>query len=173
MFFMRQRDDGTSIRVYDFEAEQEWSPDFRSKLGKDYIKHDLALSPDGQQLAFVGCLKDVHSFQIAPSAGGEAREALRLPKTEFPRFPDRTWLVWTPDGRHLLFLGKREDEATELWRIPVEGGKPQNLGLTMKKMNGLSVHPDGHRIAFTGFGSGRSPEVWVMENFLPGFPADK
>ena len=31
---------------------------------------------------------------------------------------------------------------------------------------GLSVHPDGRRIAFTAGTPVRS-EVWVMENFLP------
>jgi RNA polymerase sigma factor (sigma-70 family) len=175
IFFSRRQDDGitTSIRVYDFGTEREWSPDFRSKLGKDYKFLYLALSPDGQQLAFLGRLKDVHSLEIAPSAGGEAREVLRLPEAEIPRYPDRrSWFVWTPDGRHLLFP-KLKDEAIELWRIPVQGGEPENLGLTMKKIEYLSVHPDGHRIAFTGPGSGRGPAVWVMENILPTSTANR
>jgi hypothetical protein len=70
--------------------------------------------------------------------------------------------VWTPDGRHLLFP-RLKDEAIELWRIPVQGGEPENLCLTMKKIEYLSIHPDGYRIAFTG----RGPVVWVMENILP------
>ena len=168
IFFSRRQDDGitTSIRVYDFGTEREWSPDFRSKLGKDYKFLYLALSPDGQQLAFLGRLKDVHSVHIAPSAGGETREVLRLPEAEIPRYPDRrSWLVWTPDGRHLLFP-RLKDEAIELWRIPVEGGEPENLGLMMKKIEYLSVHPDGHRIAFTGPGPRSGNEVWAIENFL-------
>ncbi len=154
------------IRVYDLEAEREWSPDFRPKRGKDYWKHALALSPDGQQLAFVECLDDGHSFQIAPAAGGEAREVLSK-----AGFCEGTGLVWTPDGRYLLF-GKRKDGATELWRIPVEGGGPQSLGLTMEKIEHLSIHPDGRRIAFTGPGSGHNG-VWVMENFLPESTASR
>jgi hypothetical protein len=73
---MRLRGDIASIKICDLEAEREWSPDFRSKLGKDYRKHNLALSPDGQQLAFIGCLKDGHSLQVAPSAGGDTREVI-------------------------------------------------------------------------------------------------
>jgi len=157
MFFMRG-----GIKVYDLKTKQEWSPDFHSKLGKDYKKHNLAISPDGQQLAFIRCLKDGHSLQIAPSAGGEARELLMLTKAGLT---ETTGLAWTPDGRHLLF-GKRKDEATELWRISVEGGESQNLGLTMKKMEHLSIHPNGRRIAFTGPGPRPGPEVWVMENIL-------
>ena len=76
-------------------------PDFRSKLGKDYKKHNLALSPDGQQLAFIGCLKDGYSLQIAPSAGGETQEVIMLTKAGLT---EATGLVWTPDGRHLLAI---------------------------------------------------------------------
>jgi Tol biopolymer transport system component len=130
----------------------------------------LALSPDGQQLAFMVSCDNEWSLQIAPSSGGDTREIARLQKDE------AAWgrgLVWTPDGRHLLFYGNR-DKATglcELWRIPVEGGEPQNLGLTMKVYQPLSFHPDGHRIAFTGPGPTPGGEVWAMENFLPGFAA--
>ena len=74
--------------------------------------------------------------------------------------------MWTPDGGHLLFA-KRRNEATELWRIPVEGGEPENLGLAMGKIEHLSIHPDGRRIAFTGPGPSSGDEVWVMENILP------
>jgi len=167
IFFMRWAD-GTGIRVYDLEAEREWSLDFRPKREKNSWKRALTLSPEGQQLAFVENFEDGYSFQIAPVTGGETREVLRLPKAEIPSL----WLVWTPDGRYLLF-GKRKDGATELWRIPVAGGEPQNLGLTMKKMEHLSIHPDGYRIAFTGPGPTLGPEVWVMENILPTSTASK
>jgi len=160
IFFVRGSDDIMTIRTYDFETEREWSLDFRPKREKGHWQHALALSPDGQQLAFVECFKGVHSLQIAPTVGGETRELLT--KKEIHR---ETGLAWTPDGRHLLF-GKRKDKATELWRISVEGGEPQNLGLAMRNIEHLSIHPDG-RITFTGPGSGRGAEVWVMENILP------
>ena len=166
IFFVRKSGDIWGIKAYDLETKREWSPDFRSKLGKGYKKHNLALSPDGQQLAFIGCIEDGHSFQIAPSGGGETREILRVPR------PGGMWLMWTPDGRHLLFA-RHKDEATELWRVPVEGGEAQNLGLTMKKIDSLSFHPDGRRIAFTGPGSGRGTEVCALENILPKSTASR
>ena len=161
MFFMRQQDGGTSIGIYNLEAEQESNLDLHSEPEKNYRKHNLAISPDGQHLAFVKC-SNGHSIQIAPATGGEIQEL--LPKTGFN---DRTGLVWTPDGRYLLF-GKwnGEDKKMELWRISVEGGEPENLGLAMRKIEHLSIHPDGRRIAFTGPGLGRGPEVWVMEDIL-------
>jgi len=129
----------------------------------------MALSPDGQRLAFeVGCDNE-WSIQIAPSSGGVAREVFRLRKEEARWGCGPTWM---PDGRYLLFT-RRKDEATEFWRIPVEGGDPESLGLIMKKIERLSIHPDGRRIAFTAPSSGRGAEVWAMENFLPGSTADK
>jgi Tol biopolymer transport system component len=77
--------------------------------------------------------------------------------------------AWTPDSRHIIYARTVQGEKRkfELWRISAEGGEPQNLGLVMEGLEpyGLSVHPDGKRIAFTA-GTGRE-EVWVLKDFLP------
>src|SRR5262249_13084591 len=120
----------------------------------------LAVSPDGQRLAFV--LKQ--SLLLVPTTGGDARELLRLrdPETFAGQPCD---VAWTPDGRYLLFV-KRNDRQSELWRIPADGGDPQKLGQLMGRVSGLRVHPDGQRIAFSLWHWNKA-EVWVMENFLP------
>jgi RNA polymerase sigma factor (sigma-70 family) len=173
IFFMRERSGTRVIRIYDFESEREWEPDFQLACGEGYGP-GLALSPDGQQLAFMVSCDNEWSLQIAPSSGGDTREVLRLPRDEGIAWGEG--LTWTPDGRHLLFPGElKDDEAwlAELWRIPVEGGEPQNLGLTMTYRQGHpSFHPDGRRIAFTGPGSGGGG-VWAIENFLPKSTASR
>jgi Tol biopolymer transport system component len=169
IFFMRREPGyayGFMVMVYDLDSKQERQLVFQMPAGWKGFSPGLALSPDGQQLAFTAIFDDRYSFGIVPSAGGETREVLRLPKSEKPPFPNGAWPAWTPDGRHLLFA-RRKDEATELWRIPVQGGEPENLGLTMKKIEYLSVRPDGHRIVFTGPGPRPGNEVWAIENFLP------
>ena len=177
MFFMRERNGTRAIRIYDFETERELRPDFQLACGEGYAP-GLALSPDGQQLAFMVICGDEASLQIAPSSGGYACEVLKLSIAEES---GAGALTWTPDGRYLFFLGNPKNEATEtgdpwwaskLWRVPVEGGEPQNLGLTMKYDTYLSFHPDGRRIAFNGPVI-RARGVWAIENFLPGFTADK
>jgi hypothetical protein len=50
-------------------------------------------------------------------------------------------------------------------------GEAQKL-LEMERLRSISVHPDGRRIAFTG-GREHTEEIWVMENFLPGFTATR
>ena len=160
---MRQ---GGGFRIYDLDAEQEQRLHFQGLAGARGSAPGLALSPDGRQLAFITVFDDGFSSRIAPAAGGETREVFRLPKAEKPQFPDGAWLLWTPDGRYLLFA-RRKDEATELCRIPVEGGEPQSLGLTMDKMENLSIHPDGRRIAFTGPGLNSGARICVMEDVVP------
>ena len=135
----------------------------------------LAISPDGRQLAF----SSRHALKVMPAAGGEPHELLRLKAPEILSWYTAPAPAWTPDGRYILF-GKWKyspdqpllyaDEPTELWRILAGGGEPQKL-LELEGLSSISVHPDGRRIAFTG--GRRISEVWVMENFLPGFTADE
>ena len=100
---------------------------------------------------------------ILPIAGGSPRELLRV---QPPEHIQPFSVDWTRDGQYLLFAkGKGSvQQSASLWRIPAKGGEPQPLGLTMKGLYGLRVHPDGRQIAFAA-GEGKF-EVWVMENFL-------
>ena len=102
-----------------------------------------------------------------PSTGGS-------PKLLVEAKDRRGVVAWSPDGRQLFYALPSEASGdgtpatlrSELWRMPSQGGEPQQLGLTVDGMMfSLRVHPDGQRIAY-----GRSwsnPEIWVMENFLP------
>ena len=75
-------------------------------------------------------------------------------------------LCWTPDGRHIVFVkGNTKDQnLRSLWRVPVAGGEPENLGLEMDRLRHPVISADGRQIAFTA--GGRKSEMWVMENFL-------
>ncbi|MFC1717540.1 sigma-70 family RNA polymerase sigma factor [Candidatus Poribacteria bacterium] len=178
------------IRIHDLA----WSPDgktfFYNRQHKEkddwsysIVAHDLttgeerelcpggkslAISPDGQQLAFndqaTGHIKIIHT------AGGEARtlhEGWRV-------FPGS----WTPDGRHLMFIiGAHDIKDKDLWRIPAEGGKAQKLG-EMEEMLGEalsgngSLHPDRQRISYwKNSDVPQQGELWVMENLLTTFAA--
>ena len=114
----------------------------------------FAISPDGQQIAFV----QSDSLKIMPVDGGAAHGLLSMEGSGIPRAA----LAWSPDGHSLLF-GKGDPEVgmVTLWRISVEGGVPQRLELTMEGLRNLRVHPDGQQITFAA-GWLRS-EVWVME----------
>jgi Tol biopolymer transport system component len=79
-------------------------------------------------------------------------------------------VTWTRDGRYLLFAkGTTSYPATNtVFRVPVSGGEPQRLALTMEgRTVSLRVHPDGRRLAFTS-GERNRRELWVLENLLAG-----
>ena len=152
-----------SIRLRDLETGQEkaiYQPATRP-LPPFPIQH-LALSPDGEQLAFLaatGSEEGDWRLLVTPVADGEVGEVLKL---EGPI----GGLEWTPDGRYLLF-----SRRNGLWRIPPSGGTPQRLDVPRPAPAGLSVHPDGRRLAFTTVE--QKLEMWVMENFLPAVEASQ
>ncbi|MFC1717539.1 sigma-70 family RNA polymerase sigma factor [Candidatus Poribacteria bacterium] len=155
------------------------------------------ISPDGQELVFYDEAQT--TIKVMPTAGGEPRVlhtsgdfercfeqyiAGDMPDTFTQEYP----VAWTPDGRHLLFIkGKRlspDEKILELWRIPSEGGEPEKLRELNRQVydelrNG-SFHPDGQSIAFAmgdgeplGHYPGHQRELWVMENLVTTFAADK
>ena len=156
VFHVRVRAEDRYLIVHQLETGEE--KELRGKVGKA-----LAISPDGRQLAFF----DQGALMVMPVAGGESREILRLKNTEGSFHADHSGIAWTPDGRYILFGKKKPDEPEGLWQISTEGGEPQKL-LAMDKLHHISIHPDGRRIAFTGYTGGpMGAEVWTMENFLP------
>jgi len=133
-----------------------------------------AISPDGQRLGINVNSDKSWSLLVMPASGGEARELVRVDKEKEVPFLGSPW--WTPDGRYIAFLKGVKKGMTpnqwQLWRVAVEGGEPQRLGLTVgQQMGGLRPHPDGRRLATTDFKV--NLEVWVMENFLPPAKASK
>jgi Tol biopolymer transport system component len=124
----------------------------------------VAVSPDGQQVAILEwALWEAwghwrRTLRVMPISGGEARDLIRFQKWANTA---QGSLSWTPDGRYILFAKRCQGSGLVLYRIPSEGGEPQELDLVTGE---FSLHPDGKRIAFTG--PGRGAELWVMDNFL-------
>jgi len=138
----------------------------------------LGLSPDGQQLAFslAEAARQQSVLKVVPAGGGEPRDIFQF---QLPaHFTGNSRLIWTPDGKTILFLRGVLDSANqfqsqtfELWQVSATGGEPQRVALTVEQLRDLSLHPAGKRLAFVAGQS--NPEVWVMENFLPVLKAAK
>lgn len=148
---------------FDIESRRE------TELKRDEWFITVAISPDGRQLAYVKSIRSPElrakgeapsMIEVMPATGGEAREVFR----------DTTWmsgaryntLAWTPDSQHLLFV--REDG--HLWHVPVTGGAPQKMGISMNaRIKSPAVHPDGKTLVF-GTTEPDKSEIWALENFL-------
>src|SRR5579884_50141 len=58
-------------------------------------------------------------------------------------------LAWSPDGTRLAFAGKRgDDEATQLYVLPVGGGEPLRLTKLKEDVSEPVWSPDGSQLAF-------------------------
>jgi Tol biopolymer transport system component len=133
--------------------------------------HELfCISPDGKKLAFVqrDTDQDIDIINVIPVTGGNSKKACIL---DLNKYMIRE-LAWSPDGCFILFASLSRSEESlgqcELMRVSVEGGESEKLGISMYGISYLSIHPDGRKIAFSAQGqTPKSPEIWVMENFLP------
>ncbi|MBE0713985.1 MAG: PD40 domain-containing protein [Candidatus Aminicenantes bacterium] len=104
-------------------------------------------------------------LKVISTKGGDLRELCRFASAG-------NWVSqprWSADGRYIFFPGRlKGEEKWDLWAAPAEGGEPQRLGLALHRIENISPHPDGNRLAFSALGPTiHGPEVWVMENFLP------
>jgi Tol biopolymer transport system component len=169
----------TSIVIRDLATGQE-EVFFQPAAGVEPA--DMALSPDGQQVALTLLEKETHSsvLKVFPVGGGEAHELVRAKE---PEVIVGDSLSWSADSRYVVF-GKAlttNQEAqggyfptgrkVQLFAVPSTGGEPHSLGLATDSVHRLSFDPSGHRLAFA---AGRAKtEIWVMENFLPALKATK
>jgi Tol biopolymer transport system component len=129
--------------------------------------YDVALSPDGQQVALSMMERETKStaLKVLPVTGGESSELVR---TKEPDAIYRATLSWSADSRYIVFgKGRLADpeRKTQLLAISSRGGESHPLGVVMDTGRNLSFDPTGHRVAFAA-GRAKS-EIWVMENFLP------
>jgi Tol biopolymer transport system component len=104
-----------------------------------------------------------------PASGGDVREIWSFGETK--QGMPTILHTWAPDGRYILFGAPDLSDlpSWELWRVPVEGGKPEKMGLQRRwGIWHLTLRPDGRQLAFAGRGGASTDsEVWVIENFLP------
>lgn len=55
---------------------------------------------------------------------------------------------WSPDGRYLAFVSKRNDDPAQLYRLPMEGGEAEPVTELPVAVRDFRWFPDGRRIAF-------------------------
>jgi Tol biopolymer transport system component/DNA-binding winged helix-turn-helix (wHTH) protein len=96
----------------------------RSERVLEHVNGGIALSPDGQSLAFtrINAAPGSVAIMTVGTAGGPARTVMTL---DMPAIVQS--LDWSPDGRRLLYALKRREYAGDRWHvaeIPVSGGPP-------------------------------------------------
>lgn len=152
---------------------------------------DLAWSPDGKTIAFIGKPEapkaeksDVkvitrvrykfdgegywdgrykHLFTV-PAAGGAVRQ---LTAGEF----DHADAAWSPDGRWIAVVANRSEEAdftnvTDVWLVPTAGGEMRRLTGSVGPCIMPAWSPDGSHLAYLGHDnaamSATNTGLWIV-----------
>jgi Tol biopolymer transport system component len=110
-------------------------------------------SPDGKRIIFAS--DRAGSFDLYEKPVGQApeRELLRSSLWKYPE-------SWSPDGRYLLFSQLDPKTRSDIWLLPLDGGKPAVFVGTDADEMLARFSPDGRWVAYTSNESGR-PEVYV------------
>ncbi|MFC4158971.1 S41 family peptidase [Chitinimonas lacunae] len=108
----------------------------QEKLAVADQAEELALSPDGRQLAFIAR----GEIWLAPLEGGSARNLSRTPAAEHQ-------ISWAPDGNSLVYVSER-DGPGRLYRFDLTSNRETRLtqhgqGDAMPRFS-----PDGRQLAF-------------------------
>src|SRR5439155_17395715 len=126
--YVQQVSGGRPLRLTDHPADDS-TPSF---------------SPDGSQIVFRS-ERDGGGIYIVPALGGEAR--LIAPKGLYPQF--------ARDGKAIAFQLGQGLRTSEIFLVPVSGGKPTKLQMNVRWAANPTWSPDGRRILFAGSETGR------------------
>jgi len=144
--------DGTDVRRLTTHAGQESRPRF---------------SPDGRWIAFSGQYDGNTDVYLVATGGGEPRRLTWHPGDDVVQ-------GFAPDGSAVYFTSQRDVYTLRFWhlfRVPVEGGFPEAIGLpTCFK---ASVSPDGAQIAYVplpeafnqwkNYRGGTCSRIWIFD----------
>jgi TolB protein len=120
------------------------------------VNNDHGISPDGRSLVLSHEPEEdwlTSSVYVMPIAGSAAPVKIT---TRAPSF----WHGWSPDGKTLAFVGRRNDEW-DIYAIPVAGGEERRLTTCPGLDDGPDYAPNGEFIYYNSICSGKM-EIWRM-----------
>jgi Tol biopolymer transport system component len=163
LYYIGVTESGTTAHLMRYDLESRHGTELNAVR---VLQPEIAISPDGKQLAYAVEVEPstVRYIAVMPAAGGSSNEIFR--GKYLVTFNS---LEWSPDGKFLLF-GKGAESPNaprSLWRVPAVGGAPEPTGLSQPGViRGPQTQPDGKRLFYT-VSEPNANELWVLENFLP------
>jgi Tol biopolymer transport system component/tRNA A-37 threonylcarbamoyl transferase component Bud32 len=120
-------------------------------------------SADGNWIAYWSGdphLSEEAGIFVIPSIGGE-------PQQIQPDFVDARYPLWSPDGRHLLFMGRGKERGGDWFTTAVSAGKSTGPAIRTgaRTVLGMQDVRPSRAAAFVG-GSMEVPEAWVGDSIF-------
>jgi dipeptidyl aminopeptidase/acylaminoacyl peptidase len=124
------------------------SMELTEQLGKTVLYGDIAISPDGQHVAWVQSTAATTAKQTYVRATADEKSAGKIDIQGAGQRIDAD-PAWSPDSKTLAFLSTAgEKEQRQLWTSNADGSAPKKL----TNLNGYAARPrwshDGKQIAF-------------------------
>jgi dipeptidyl aminopeptidase/acylaminoacyl peptidase len=120
-------------------------------VGKMRVVTEAVISPNGEHVAYVLSVpRDLTKEKDGGSWGELHVVDVKGNSKPFITGPvNVAALAWTPDGKEIAFLAKRDkDEARSLYVIPLAGGEARKLVGHAADIQGFSFSGDGSQVAF-------------------------
>jgi len=108
---------------------------------------DPRVAPDGRSIVFVVSTLDLDGDRRNSDlwlVGTDGSGLRRLTTHSAGDFNAR----WAPNGESIWFLSTRSGSA-QVWRLPLDGGEPEQVTDLPLSVGNLVIAPDGEHIAFT------------------------
>jgi serine/threonine-protein kinase len=115
----------------------------------------LRLSPNGKQIAFSAANSDLFVYD----SGRDTITRLTFATADLGNGRP----VWTPDGKHLVFVSLHSAGGSMQWIRSDRAGEPQTLWESKNDLpRPYSFSPDGKRLAFVVLKGDRSDDLWTI-----------
>ena len=130
-------------------------------LGVGESVFDLALSGQGNRLAFAQMSVDLNIYSVGLTGPSAGRKAAGLPVNTISSTRMEEAPQFSPDGRRVLFISNRTGDFN-LWVCDADGKNPAQL----TDIGGLDVSwpswsPDGRFVAFDAFAGGNE-DIYIV-----------
>jgi serine/threonine protein kinase/Tol biopolymer transport system component len=131
-----------------------------STVGEPGPYGDLALSPDGSR-AFLSKTQELEEgvaalWLVDMSRGTSTR-------FELDRSAYNQSVIWSPDGRQIIFGSARTGQMMDLYQKPIAGSaEPEALVKSSDWKTPLGWSPDGRSVLFASQGDKTRGDVWVL-----------
>ncbi len=146
-YFCSDREGNTRIYEYDLEKKSQralW------KRNENIVR--LRLSPDGKYLFFWAAGPEGGLFRLT-LADEKVKQILKLPGIHM-RGRGGIDYEWSPDMKWIAYTTRTGSGSVNIWVIPAEGGKPENITRLNAFHSQARWSPDGKYIYFQSDRSG-------------------